>query len=200
MTVRTNWYTMDGKLGVDLNYVVTSVSVTANPSQPEYPGIPHNLGDRVQGNGGSEWVFVQASATVTTYGCIAIGAGHKAENITINHVTGTAVGYMYGFAQFKTRAGASVGAANGGVANAGDFFWALVKANDGIKVRMASASPSAGNSNLFVGASSNGTFLTAGSCGMAGVVAIAATNTNAAELQMYSYLMPILKVSVLFSA
>lgn len=200
MAVRTNWYTMDNKVGVNLNRVITSVSITSNPSQPEYPGIPHNLGDRVQGNGGSEWVFVQASATISTFACIAIGVGHKAENVTIGHVTATAVGYMYGFAQFNTVAGASVGAAAGGVANTGDFFWALLKANDGIKVRMASASPSAGNSLLFVAASSNGTLLTAGSCGLGGAIAVAATNTNSAELQMYSYLLPILRVSALFSA
>lgn len=199
MAVRTNWYTMDNKLGVNLNRVITSVTTGANPTQPEYPGIPHNLGDRVQGNGGSEWVFVQASATISTYACIAIGVGSKAENITISHVTATAVGYMYGFAQFNTVAGASVGAAAGGVANTGDFFWALVKANDGIKVRLATASPSGGASELFVAASSVGTLLTAGSCLLVGAMAVAATNTNAAEVQMYTYLLPVFRITTSFT-
>lgn len=195
MTVLTNWYTMDNKVGVNLNRVITSATITANPTQPEYPGIPHNLGDRVQGNAGSEWMLVMASATVTANNVVAIGGAFGAENITINHVTATAVGFVYGIAHFQTLAGASAGAASGGVANAGDFFWALIKANGRAKVRL-NASMSSGNGLLYIGASSTGTFLTAGSSGMNGIVAIAVTNTNCAEVQMYGYLVPAQRILV----
>lgn len=192
MAVNTSWYTMDNKLGVNLNRVITSVTVTANPTQPEYPGVPHNLGDRVQGNDGSEWMLVMASATVTVNNVIAIGGGGGCTNITIDHVTATAVGFVYGIAEFSTY-GASAGAATGGVANAGDFFWALIKANKDAKVRL-NASMSSGNGLLYIGASSTGTFLTAGSCLINGIVAIAVTNTNCAEVQMFDYMVPALRI------
>lgn len=141
MTIRTTWYTMDNKAGVNLNAVVTSVTVTNNPTQPEYPGLPHNLGDRVQGNNGSEWVFVVASATVTAFNTIAIGSGFGAVNLTTALPASNL--YAYGFAQFQPANGVTQGNASGGVANTGDGFWALMKADSGIKVNV-NASVTAG--------------------------------------------------------
>ena len=122
MAIETTWYVMDGKAGANLNAVITSVTVTNNPSQPEYPGLPHQLGDRVQGNNGSEWMFVQASTTVTAFNFVVIDRNYAANNATTaNAVSGV---YAFGFAEFQPLGGVTAGNANGGVANAGDCFWA----------------------------------------------------------------------------
>lgn len=124
MTIVTNWYTMDCKEGVDLNNPIT-INTTTNP---EYPAPPHKLLDRVQGIYGSEWVFVQASATVTANNGIVIDNLGKANSMTSALVASHV--YSYGIAEFQAS-----------VANANDFFWALLKANGGVAVNI---SPSVG--------------------------------------------------------
>lgn len=138
MAIITQWYTVDNKEGVDLNNV-QPVNVTTNP---EYPGPSAKLGDRVQGNAGSEWVFVQASVTVTRYNAVCIdGTSFRAFNMTSALVASNV--YSYGIAEFQTTQ------ANGAGAN-GDYFWALLKANGGVAVNI---SPSAGRGvNLFISA------------------------------------------------
>lgn len=136
MTIVTNWYTMDNKLGINLNAVMTSVNVSASASGdgiafPQIGVIP-KLGDRVQGNNGSEWVFVVAGTTVSAFNIIAISPLFSAQSLTKALIVSNA--YSYGIAEFQPVGGASVGAASAGVANAGDFFWALVKANSGIRI------------------------------------------------------------------
>ena len=124
MAIVTNWYTMDNKAGVDLNYPQT-ISASTNP---DYPAPSAKLLDRVQGNMGSEWVFVQASTTVSANNLVVISNTGIANNMTsalqASHV------YAYGVAEFQ--------ASN---AQPGDFFWALLKANGGVGVTV---SPSAG--------------------------------------------------------
>lgn len=194
MAVRTTWFTMDNKLGVDLNKVIASVTVTANPSQPEYPGIPHNLGDRVQGNGGSEWMFVQASTTVTTYNAIGIDKNFQANNLTISFATNTVAQHVYGVAQVKPRT-VSVGAANGGVINPGEFFWALMKANVGARINLSAAMSVDGPSALYIGTA--GVLVTAASCRVNGIEAVgtAGPGSAAAEVVFFSYMMPAFIVS-----
>lgn len=150
MAITTNWYVMDNKLGVNLNRVVSSVTITANPSQPEYPGVPFALGERVQGNNGSEWMFVQASTTVSAFNVVQIGIGFKAENIVIASANSASGIFTYGIAEFQIRGSVTVGNANGGVCNAGDFFWALIKANGGVRVNLASSVSVAANTRLYV--------------------------------------------------
>lgn len=197
MTVRTNWYTMDNKLGVNLNKLVTSVSITANPLTPEYPGVPHNLGDRVQSNGGGEWVFVQATATVTAFSTIAIYPGYKAAILTSSNVSTTADPTMYGIAQWQVPTSVSVGGTSyGATAQPGDFFWALVKADNGIKIlTQDSAMPGSAGILLFAG-STAGWVATSSADGpqLNGLVAIGSAtdaNTNAvAEVGMFTYISP----------
>jgi hypothetical protein len=171
MAINVNWYVMDGKLGVNLNKVVTSVTVTSNPSQPEYPGIPHNLGDRVQGNNGSEWMFVQASATVTAFNMVQIGRGFKAQNLVYATAASLSALFVYGVAQFQLYGSASVGAAVGGVANAGDFFWALMKANGGARVNLSSSVSVAPGAALYMHATIPG-FLTTSVTASNGIVEV----------------------------
>lgn len=123
MTIVTNWYTMDSKEGVNLNQTQT-ISTTTNP---DYPAASANLLDRVQGNMGSEWVFVKASTTVTAFNLIAIDDLGNANNLTSALVASNF--YSYGVAEFQSSN-----------AQPGDFFWALLKANGGVAVNV---SPSA---------------------------------------------------------
>lgn len=136
MTIVTNWYTMDNKLGVNFNTVMTSVGVSAGASGDalSYPSTfwTPKLGDRVQGNNGSEWIFVQAGVTVTAFNECAISPGFSAQNLTAALIVSNQ--YTYGVAEFQPVNNVSVGSASGGVANTGDFFWALVKANAGIRI------------------------------------------------------------------
>lgn len=129
MAVLTKWFTMDGKEGVDLNNVQSSVDVV---TAPEVPATRANLGDRVQGNNGSEWMFVRAGVTVSAFNILAIGPAFSAQNLTGALIVSNA--YSYGIAEFQPQNGVTVGNANGGVANIGDYFWALVKAASGVKI------------------------------------------------------------------
>src|SRR5512138_2451342 len=97
MAVQTKWKVMDGKEGVDLNNVVTSLDYASNPAVLEYPQPPANLGDRVQGSFGSEWMYVVASATVTAFNYLAINRNFGAVNIT-TAVQASGV-YTFGFLQ-----------------------------------------------------------------------------------------------------
>lgn len=157
MAIETVWYTMDSKAGVNLNAVITSVTVTNNPTQPEYPGLPHNLGDRVQGNNGSEWLFVVASTTVTAFNFVTIDRNYAANNAT----TATAVSgvYAFGIAEFQTVGGVTAGNANGGVANAGDAFWALIKHAQSARVNVTASVSTSPGAKLYVSGSIPG-FLT----------------------------------------
>jgi hypothetical protein len=135
MTVLASFYTMDNKDGVDLNFIQTSVGVTTDPS---IPAPRAKLGDRVQGNGGSEWIFVQASATVTAYNVVAIDSNFKAANATI--ILAASQQYVFGIAEFPPNqlgSTVSIGNAAGGVVNTGDFFWAALKIAAGGKVNCA---------------------------------------------------------------
>lgn len=154
MTVLASFYPMDGKEGVNLNAIITSVGVTTDPS---IPGPPAKLGDRVQGNGGSEWLFVQASATVTAYNMVAIDAAFKAANIT--SALALANIYVYGVAEFppsQLGATVSIGNANGGVANATDYFWAALKIAAGGKVNIMT-SAGTGGAKLYISPTTPGT-------------------------------------------
>jgi len=125
MTIITNWYTMDCKEGVNLNRPTAAINTATNP---EYPAAPFALLERVQGNNGSEWVFVKASTTVTQNMAVVIDNSGNANNLTsalqASHV------FAYGIAEFQDT---SVGP--------GDLFWALLKANGGVAVNV---SPSVG--------------------------------------------------------
>jgi hypothetical protein len=200
MTIETSWFTMDNKLGIDLNRIYTSVTATANPSQPEYPGIPHTLGDRVQGNNGSEWVFVQASATVTAYNALAIDTNFKVAALTSTLISsGT---YTYGFAQFKPRGGVTAGNASGGVANAGDFFWALVKVNHQARLNVTASVSVAGGAALYISPALPGFLTTSATASRLNGIVIPVSASGGGDITitefgMFTYLTPAVNVSVL---
>ena len=117
MTIRTSWFTMDNKIGVDLNHPEAVAVTTA----PEIPGTSHNLGDVVQGNDGSRWMFVKASATVSANNMIAIAATNAAESLTTTHLASGI--YTIGISQMAVTAAAT-----------GEYFWAILEARNGAAV------------------------------------------------------------------
>jgi hypothetical protein len=126
MTIATNFFTLDNKSGVNLNYVQTSLTTT----NLDYPAPSAKPGDRIQSLDGGEWMLVRASATITAFNMVAIDPTFQAANITQAIVSGSALCYLFGVAEFQPNqlgATVSVGNASGGVANPGDYFWAAMK-------------------------------------------------------------------------
>lgn len=209
MAINTSWYTMDNKVGVDLNNVVTSVDSTSAPN-PDVPAPPHNLGDRVQGNDGSEWLFVRASATVSAFNVVAINRDFRAINMTTALMASNL--YHPGIAEFQTRGGVTSGNANGGVANTDDFFWAMVKCAMNARVNCTVSATVALGAALYISGSTPG-YVTASAgtsaapgggrlngmmyTGAASIDAAAGTTPTALEIGMFSYILPGVLVSVL---
>ena len=186
MAVETLWYTMDNKSGVDLNYPFTSVDSAAAPN-PTVPAAPANKGDRVQGNNGSEWIFVQASATVTAKNLIAINNVGNCANLTSALVISNV--YTYGIAMFQATQ-----------ANATDFFWALVKANFGAALNVDATSSVAGvGAALYISAGNPGqVMVTATTNRLNGIFGVNSVSSGATiEIGMFSYILPGALVSAL---
>lgn len=130
MTLFTNWYATDPQIGDDLQFTHQFFSTA---SFPEYPNVGegatgYRVGNRCQGIGGSEWMFVQASTTVTALNVVVIDSNFKANNIT-SALAASSV-YSYGIAHFKSTL------ADGGSGGNGDYFWALMLARGGFSVAL----------------------------------------------------------------
>jgi uncharacterized membrane protein len=143
MTITSKWYTMDGKEGVDLNNIQSSVTITNDPS---VPAPRAKLGDRVQGNNGSEWMFVIAGLTVTCFNFVAISNGFSAQNCT-TAIQSSAI-YVFGIAEFF--GGISTDGTTLNNAQTGDYFWAMMKVAQGARVNIASTISVAPGSKLYV--------------------------------------------------
>lgn len=144
MTIVTNWYNTDGKAGVNYNQTLT-INTTSNPEDQVgssfVPQLPFALGTRSEGINGSEWLWVQASATITANNVVAINNAFKAT--VASSTLAASCQYTLGVAEFQVSAAAT-----------SDYFWALVKANGGVAVN-AVASTSTG-SFLFLSAATLG--------------------------------------------
>lgn len=127
MSIRTRWYTEDNKLGVDLNGTEAAIAVT---TYPEFPANKINLGEMVQGVGGSRWMYVMASATVSANNLIAISplttTEFHAESLTSAHVASGI--YSVGISQMSVTAAAT-----------GEAFWALLEARSGAAINCVSS-------------------------------------------------------------
>lgn len=141
-TIITNFYTVDNQIAADLNNPQT-ISVTTNP---EIPGPRSTLGDICQGIGGSQWVFVKASTTVTALNVVMIDESFNANNCNF---TAAAVSNQktLGLAEFQAS-----------VANAGDYFWAQVAGRGGSLVNVQSTA--AANAQLYISCSTPGALTT----------------------------------------
>lgn len=121
MAIITNFYTVDNQMGANLNQPQT-ISVTTNP---EIPGPNNSLGDICQGIGGSQWVFVKASTTVTALNLVMVDEAFNANNAV--QIVGSLVSHTYALAEFQASA-----------AQPGDYFWAAVQGRGGMLANVIS--------------------------------------------------------------
>jgi len=188
MAVNTTWFPLDGKEGLGLGTVIPNSQANAT-TNPEYPAPPAKLLDRVQGNMGSEWVYVQASTTVSQYNCVVIDNTGRANNMTSALVASNV--YAYGFAQFDATQ------ANGG-GSSGDYFWALLKANGGVGVNL---SASAGRGvQLYIASGYPGAFTSSVTSNAIMNIALQASigtsASNPGEAIVRGYILPALNMAV----
>lgn len=145
MPLITNFYTVDNQIAANLN-VPQTINTTTNPEVPAPNALP---GDTCQGIGGSQWVFVKASTTVTQFNVVMIDESFNANNA--NYTQATTLASMnqrtLGIAEFQTT-----------VANAGDYFWAQIRGQGGSQVSVLSTA--AAGAQLYLSASSPGAVTT----------------------------------------
>ena len=142
MSISTNFYTVDNQVGTDLNNPQT-ISVTTNP---EIPGPRSNLGDICQGVGGSQWIFVQASTTVTALNVVAISESFKANNAVAASAS-TTLTFTLAIAEFQ--------ASN---AQPNDYFWAALAGRGGFAANVQSTA--ALQAQMYISSSTPGALTT----------------------------------------
>lgn len=118
-------YNLLNRDGVDVTVVYTVNASTT----PETPAPPFQPGDVVLGTYGSEYVFVQASTSITFYDFIAITGVNQANSLTdTNGGMAATGGVRLGLAPAATQAS---GQANGNI-KAGTYFWAQINGGNAI--------------------------------------------------------------------
>lgn len=202
MAIQTRFFTMDGKEGVDLNNIEATFDAT---TLPEVPGRRHNLGDRVQGNNGSEWMYVVASATVTAFNWIAINRNFGAQNAT-TAIQASGI-FVFGIAEFQAISTDQTSLLN---AQPGQNFWALMKAAHGARVNVSATISVGPGAKLFVSQDIPGTLTTSTTSSTSAMlqivglfvaasatngVSLSASQTNV-EVGMYTYPYPAVLASV----
>ena len=146
MAQNFSWFVLDPKAGDQLQQTQTINVNTA----PEVPAPFANLGDRVQGNNNSVWVFVQASTTVTAGNAVVWDNQFKANNATTTLAATAAVGKGIGIAQFYNPGFGPVGIISTlqvGTAQPGDYFWV---ANQGTGLVVNITSTAGTNAQLYL--------------------------------------------------
>ena len=163
------WYAEDAEIGQGLNYTYTVWnSATTGSTNMEYPAPPAKLGDQAFGNNNSWWLFVQASASITAGNVIWISPQFKANVMAsvswINSSFGgtQALGILnVGFAQFNNGSPGSIMLSTTQVvAKTNDYFWALLAADAGIQVNVASTSCNRGPVGVYHSLVTPGSILT----------------------------------------
>ena len=153
------WYAQDGEIGQGLNYTYTCYSsATTGSANMEYPAPPAKLGDVAIGNNNSEWVFVQASASITAGNVIWISPQFKANVMAstswiVSSFGATQASERYsdlGFAQFNNGSPGSIMLSTTQVvAKTGDYFWACLGADAGLQVNVGATSCQRGGVVVF---------------------------------------------------
>jgi hypothetical protein len=177
MTANLSWFPMDNKVpgpGLQQRQTVvnsqgstaTALSAITGQTGYELPAATAALGDRVQGNNNSVWVFVKASTTVTAGNAIVWDEAFNANNAT---TTLAVINKAIGIAQFY-----SLGNGPGGIqstlqqdaAQPGDYFWAAVQ-GQGLVANITATV--AANSALFLNTGTPGQLTTSGSASVKGL-------------------------------
>lgn len=157
-----------GLEGVDFTGVYTPY--TTSSGTPEYPGLPFQVGTRVNGGNAGQWIFVTAATSITANDIVVISTMSSFATSALSNTT--AKGFL----------GKLVGKA-GGTATSGQGFWVQVA---GYAAAVNAATSSAANTVLSststagrIGGASAGN--SAKVTGLT-LVATAASNTAAAVL------------------
>lgn len=165
MTAPTTWNTLPIE-GVDVNQVyAVSASVT-----PETPAPPFLIGTEVIGTNGSQFVFVQASTSISANDFVAITGANEANSLTNTNVAAT------GGVRIGVAPGAPV-VTSVGIA-AGSYFWAQMNGSQ-IKGNGVAAT-STSNVQMYTSAVAGVVSSITGSSGVAlgGVVVTASATAN----------------------
>lgn len=140
--IQSAFFETDNKEGVDLNNTLTSVAnITSLNQALENISPRFALGERVQGINGSEWMYVQASTTVTQYNVVAIDCNFAANSLTTTLASSNV--YSYGVAEFQTSVANGPGLT-------GDFFWACMLSRGGGLVAVAASSSALRGTQLYL--------------------------------------------------
>lgn len=152
------WYAEDAEIGQGLNYTYTVwSSATTGSTNMEYPAPPAKLGDQAWGNNGSQWVFVQASASITAGNVIWISPQFKANVMASTSFLVSSFGstqitsdIVVAFAQFNNGSPGSIMLSTTQVvAKTGDYFWACLGADAGLQVNVGATSCQRGGVVVF---------------------------------------------------
>ncbi len=162
------WYADDPKIGIGLNYTYTTYTSVAQATNVEYPAPPQVLGDTCSGINGSKWIFVQASTSLTAGNVIWISPQFKANNLLANPSLATSFGstqalscIQVGLAQFTNGSPANIQSSlTQIVAQPNDYFWALLEAEAGMQVNVATTSCQRGPVAIYASGAKLGSIVT----------------------------------------
>lgn len=176
------FYQTVNNLGVDPTLYYAQATTAGGSVTPEYPAPPFLPGTRAFGSDGSEFVFVQASTSISLTDFIAINSGTAAAPYQANSINTTNV-----WSSFYVGIGATGLILKQSVTfiPAGSFFWACVRGqfipatnSGGFATGLVSALAATGaNTSLFVALTGVGVGIicstnTSLSPGIAGIVCI----------------------------
>jgi hypothetical protein len=85
------FYQTTSQLGIDPTIYYTNLSTASGSITPEYPAPPFIVGTRAFGSDGSEFIFVQASTSISLTDFVVINAGNAVNPFMANSVTSTNV-------------------------------------------------------------------------------------------------------------
>lgn len=114
-------------IGIDPTIYYTNLATAGGSITPEYPSPPFVAGTRAFGSDGSEFIFVQASTSITFTDFVVINCGQAAAPFQANSATSTNAASSLAIELGSTALLASASVTNFIPAQA--FFWAATKGN-----------------------------------------------------------------------
>ena len=186
MTANFSWFPMDNKVpGVNLQQTqtvvnsqgstATALSAITGQTGYELPASGAVLGDHIQGNNNTLWIFLKATTTVTAGNAVFWTSGFTAFNATVTLAV-TAGGV--GIAQFYTTGngpGSIQSTLQQGTAQPGDFFWAATQ-GAGLVVNLTATTSVSNALYLVAGSPGQLTGATSGTARVNGLYSGSASN------------------------
>src|SRR5882672_4726893 len=117
-------------LGIDPTLYYANLATAGGSVTPEYPAPPFVVGTRAFGSDGSEFIFVQASTSISLTDFVVINAGNTVNPFMANSITtanaGTGIGTT-GVANMEIASTGIILKQSLSYIPAGTMFWACVK-------------------------------------------------------------------------